>query len=186
MFTNRYAGECHTCKTHVDKNKGIYNWGKVYCTEPRNIHIPRLNSHWDVCINFYNIEFGTHFNSIDEAAEHEYQKGQNELKQGQERVRQHLVDGGLEETAQEANVRSLTQVITKVLGSDIQIADMTFEQITKVRNQLLKRIDRKANKAVLDEFKANNQCPRCGGAGESDKWIHTGKTCYRCGGSGRY
>lgn len=28
-------------------------------------------------------------------------------------------------------------------------------------------------------------CPRCGGAGSSDNWIFTGKTCYACGGTGR-
>lgn len=28
-------------------------------------------------------------------------------------------------------------------------------------------------------------CPRCGGAGGSDKWQFTGWTCYECGGSGR-
>ena len=28
-------------------------------------------------------------------------------------------------------------------------------------------------------------CPRCGGAGSSDKWIATGKTCWACGGSGK-
>ncbi len=28
-------------------------------------------------------------------------------------------------------------------------------------------------------------CPRCGGAGESDKWYYTGKTCYACGGTGK-
>ena len=29
------------------------------------------------------------------------------------------------------------------------------------------------------------RCGRCGGAGGSDKWAHTGWTCYDCGGSGR-
>lgn len=28
-------------------------------------------------------------------------------------------------------------------------------------------------------------CPRCGGAGQSDNWWRTGKTCYECGGTGR-
>jgi hypothetical protein len=29
------------------------------------------------------------------------------------------------------------------------------------------------------------KCGRCGGAGGSDKWAHTGWTCFDCGGSGR-
>ena len=28
-------------------------------------------------------------------------------------------------------------------------------------------------------------CPRCGGAGYSDKWLYTGKVCYECGGTGK-
>ena len=28
-------------------------------------------------------------------------------------------------------------------------------------------------------------CPRCGGAGESDKWLMTGRICYGCGGTGK-
>lgn len=28
-------------------------------------------------------------------------------------------------------------------------------------------------------------CPRCGGAGESDKWLFTGRICYGCGGTGK-
>ena len=28
-------------------------------------------------------------------------------------------------------------------------------------------------------------CPRCGGAGQADKWIATGKICYECGGTGK-
>jgi hypothetical protein len=30
-----------------------------------------------------------------------------------------------------------------------------------------------------------HRCGRCGGAGGSDKWAHTGWTCYECGGSGK-
>lgn len=28
-------------------------------------------------------------------------------------------------------------------------------------------------------------CPRCGGAGQADKWAHTGRICYACGGTGK-
>lgn len=30
-----------------------------------------------------------------------------------------------------------------------------------------------------------SSCSRCGGAGGSDKWAHTGWTCFQCGGSGK-
>ena len=43
-----------------------------------------------------------------------------------------------------------------------------------------------ALKAKRAELKKNGLkiCRRCGGAGESDKWTYTGRTCYGCGGSG--
>lgn len=28
-------------------------------------------------------------------------------------------------------------------------------------------------------------CPRCGGAGEAQKWEYTGRVCYACGGTGK-
>lgn len=34
------------------------------------------------------------------------------------------------------------------------------------------------------KYYANYTCPRCGGAGGSDKWAFTGWTCYECGGTG--
>lgn len=34
------------------------------------------------------------------------------------------------------------------------------------------------------KYYANYTCPRCGGAGGSDKWSFTGWTCYECGGTG--
>lgn len=33
-------------------------------------------------------------------------------------------------------------------------------------------------------YVANQPCWRCGGAGQSVKWAHTGLTCWRCGGNG--
>lgn len=35
------------------------------------------------------------------------------------------------------------------------------------------------------KYYADYTCPRCGGAGGSDKWQFTGWTCYDCGGSGK-
>lgn len=34
-------------------------------------------------------------------------------------------------------------------------------------------------------FAYQDRCGRCGGAGGSDKWAHTGFTCFDCGGSGK-
>lgn len=42
------------------------------------------------------------------------------------------------------------------------------------------RTDRNGTK-----YYADWTCPRCGGAGESDNWIATGKRCWGCGGTGR-
>lgn len=42
------------------------------------------------------------------------------------------------------------------------------------------RTDRNGTKIYLD-----TNCPRCSGAGESDLWTRTGRTCYECGGTGK-
>lgn len=42
------------------------------------------------------------------------------------------------------------------------------------------RTDRNGTK-----YYADWTCPRCGGAGQSDNWIATGRTCWGCGGTGR-
>lgn len=42
------------------------------------------------------------------------------------------------------------------------------------------RTDRNGTKIYHDI-----NCPRCGGAGESDNWWLTGRTCFACGGTGK-
>ena len=42
------------------------------------------------------------------------------------------------------------------------------------------RTDRNGTKYYYDWV-----CPRCGGAGEADKWMFTGRICYACGGTGK-
>ena len=42
------------------------------------------------------------------------------------------------------------------------------------------RTDRNGTKYYYDW-----NCPRCGGAGSSDKWSFTGRICYACGGTGK-
>lgn len=42
------------------------------------------------------------------------------------------------------------------------------------------RTDRNGTKIYHDW-----NCPRCGGAGQSDKWCFTGKTCWGCNGTGK-
>lgn len=42
------------------------------------------------------------------------------------------------------------------------------------------RVDKNGTKIFHDWT-----CPRCGGAGQSDKWLFTGKVCYECGGTGK-
>lgn len=47
-------------------------------------------------------------------------------------------------------------------------------------NMVYVRTDKNGTKIYHDYT-----CPRCGGAGGSDKWTFTGWTCYECSGSGR-
>lgn len=47
-------------------------------------------------------------------------------------------------------------------------------------NKIYIRTDKNGTKIYHD-----HTCPRCGGKGYSEAWIHTGLTCYKCGGSGQ-
>lgn len=51
---------------------------------------------------------------------------------------------------------------------------MTFDKLQYIRT------DRNGTKIYHDWT-----CPRCGGAGQADKWIRTGKVCFECGGTGK-
>ena len=185
-FRNKYAGECHTCKTHVPKNEGIYDWGKVYCTEPRTTFIPRLNNHWTICLNFYNKEFNTNFTSVTEIDEHAAQQKTEQEQtrvKAQEEMRQNMITNQtIEQLAQTARVRSLTQVINKVLGTNTAITDMTFTQLCEIRDELQKRIDRKTRQA-------DPNCTKCHGTGAywkmgaNNKYFDDG--CWKCHGTGK-
>jgi DnaJ-class molecular chaperone len=182
-YTNRYQGTCHYCGTHVPAGAGAYDYGKVSCTE----YIYTAGSYTEYfCLVTYNTKYGTAFATRDEAQQHAYDFHDAAIATTQETVRQSLVDGGLADYATRANVKSLAQVIIKITGEDIAIEALTFDQITDVRNELQKRINRKAAAKRLEPFKASNTCNRCGGAGEADKWHHTGRVCYQCGGTGKY
>lgn len=54
--------------------------------------------------------------------------------------------------------------------------------LNMVRNDLIELVktDRNGTKVFHDWT-----CDRCGGLGESDKWMFTGRTCFACGGTGR-
>ena len=187
MNINFYSGNCHTCNKFVDKREGFYHYGNVYCTETITISTPYS---WDVCVPQYNHYNNTAFATLDQCHANEENKvaavraEQNIMRDA--KAAELIAAGKVEALAATAKVRSLTQVINKVLGADIAVADMTYTQLHLVMAELQSRIDRKTRQTELDGFKANQTCPRCGGAGQADKWEHTGKVCYRCGGSGKY
>lgn len=183
-YPNKYKGTCNTCGTFVPKGEGIYEQGMITCTETVGSEIDWTTS-W-LCLPAYNATFNTNHATVEEAIEEKIATRIAEQLAGQEQVRQGLINGELEAKAIKANVRSLAQVIIKITGADIAINEMTFNQITDVRNELTKRIERKTASKIVDEFKSTNTCNRCGGAGKADKWIHTGSVCFKCGGSGKY
>jgi hypothetical protein len=185
MSTNRFKGECTCCGKSVPAGAGIHEQGKLTCSETVPVRITLMESIW-VCIPEFNIRFGVHLADIDEAYEFEFARRLKEDTERQETTRLHLVNGGLEDLAVKASVRSLAQVIAKFAKTESELNDLTFEQAVLVRNELNKRIQRKASAKRLDEFKASDTCSRCGGAGRADKWSQTGYTCYQCGGSGKY
>ena len=183
-YPNRYKGDCKTCGTFVAAGEGIYEQGMITCTDTVAF-VDSLYTYW-LCVPAYNAKTNASHATHDEAAQAEYARRDALVADVQKTVLENLINGELVELATKANVRSLAQVITKVTGAEIAVADLNFEQATSVAHELRTRIHRKNASKVLDEYKSNNTCNRCGGAGGADKWKHTGTVCYKCGGSGKY
>jgi len=183
-FPNRYKGNCKTCGTFVPAGEGIYDQGMTTCTDTIGVSEGQ-GAIW-LCVPAYNAKFNTNHTTLEEACKAELAKRDADKAATQQRILESLINGELVDYAARANVRSLAQVIVKVTGEEIAVADLNFNQATAVRNELQKRIERKNASKVLDQYKSDNTCTRCGGAGQADKWVRTGKVCYKCGGSGKY
>jgi hypothetical protein len=183
-YPNRYQGNCKHCDFTVDAQKGFYSYGSTTCSEEIGVEAG-METVWH-CLRTFNRTFGTNFASADEAGEFELQRRHRNTVIARERMRATLVGGELQQLAATAKVRSLAQVIAKVTGTSVDVADLTWEQARDVRVELDKRIRRKESAKVLDDCKKTNTCNRCGGAGGADKWQMTGWTCYQCGGTGKY
>ena len=183
---NRYRGTCSVCSVSVEAGEGFYDGGYVFCYEPVWKDMNEASGRTFYCLNEFNKRFGFSFASAAEVFAEEQKHEAEELATVREKVRLDLVNGGLVAAAEEARVRSLEAVIRKVVGADIALNEMTWEQITDVRNELTRRSDARLRRESLQTWKDEDKCPRCGGAGGSDKWSFTGWTCNRCNGSGKY
>lgn len=79
-----------------------------------------------------------------------------------------------------SRVRSITQVIEKVLGAPVAVDDMTGAQMSHVVAELESRIVRRENRGV---------CRKCNGTGEYWRASYSGTwfddKCYPCAGTGR-
>jgi hypothetical protein len=166
--------------------------GFIWCSEPVRDDEHPLRRGGYICESTWNRTYNNDgpWKSAELIMSEKHAKQEEAIRETQRLVREELISGGLEKIAQEAKVRSLEQVITKVLGESVSIPDMSFDQIVSVRNELHERIWRKVRakqrQEELKTYKADNTCSRCGGAGQADKWAYTGKVCYKCGGSGKY
>lgn len=184
MFPNRYKGNCYYCGTFLSKGEGFYEYGRTLCTDTISVRDGMTSRLF--CLASYNKTFSATFATPNEAQAHETDKEQKEVERYKAKLLSELINGGLVELAQRANVRSLAQVIHKIVGADIAISDLSFTQAVNVRNELHARINRKESAKIRGTFQKSNTCRRCGGAGRSDRWALTGYTCYQCGGSGKY
>lgn len=180
---NRYKGYCKSCEALVPAGEGIYDFGVTWCGEP----IPWKNASLGyICAGEWNSIHGAPFKTAELIIAEMKAKEEEELNLYRETLHKSLIEGGqIEELGKKANVRSLQAVITKMVG-DKPLAELTLDEALTVRNELHTRIGRKTRQKELSEYKTDNRCNRCGGAGQADKWLHTGKICYKCGGSGKY
>jgi hypothetical protein len=183
-FENYYAGDCVSCGSYVAKRAGAYSYGQLFCSEPKDIVHPLERIVEELCAT-------AHAKRVEYFASPEFQAliAQRDADRVLEVERYRL--GHIEQINErfaELNMRpaTLTKIIIKLAGAEIAVAELDFQQAADVNYELQKRLDRKETANRLDYWKANNKCPRCGGAGQADKWIATGKVCFRCNGSGKY
>jgi hypothetical protein len=69
-------------------------------------------------------------------------------------------------------------------GRTADLNDMTYREVELAIEEADKRARAKTAKVKREALKSNGKCLRCGGAGQADKWVRTGLTCYSCNGSG--
>ena len=184
MNTNKYPAECATCLAPIARGEGIYEYPNTYCTEP--VIVTEGMKSWMMCLPKYNRLNDTNFTVTDDARRNEWAKQDETRNANRERIRIALIEGGLQQYAEQANVRSLAQVIEKHIGKPTALAELTWEQAIAISNDLHRRIQRRQGKQTLAQAKRDNTCTRCGGAGESDRWAYTGRICYDCGGTGKF
>lgn len=183
-FENYYAGDCVSCGSYVAKRAGIYSYGQLFCTEPQGLTHPLERIVEDHCATTYAKQVA-YFASPEFQALIAQRDADRVLEVERYRL-MHIEQ--INENFAELNMRpaTLAKIIVKLAGAEIAVAELDFQQAADVNYELQKRISRKQNGNRLDYFKANNLCTRCGGAGQADKWIATGKVCFRCNGSGTY
>ena len=187
MFSrNKYSGECYFCGLYAGAQDGFYFSGFVFCSEPVvGLNDNKLFSDGFTCLRKYNEMLGTNYES-GEAASIAIEVARNaRQKEYEATALVKLLNGELQSLAEEARVRSLDAVINKVVGQEIALADLNWEQAIQVSNELVKRIDQKKVRKHNKSLKEQNICNRCGGQGYSDNWVATGSVCYKCNGTGK-
>ena len=183
---NRYRGTCHVCISGVAAGEGFYADGKIFCSEPIWFVPPAESAQTVWCLAHFNQQRGTACASADEAHDAVANDAKAAQEAAREKVRVALVNGGIAEEAAQARVRSLNAVIEKMFGKVMPLEEMSWDQITDLRNELTRRVAARESRGVLKTFKDDGICPRCGGLGGSEKWRETGWTCHRCLGSGKF
>lgn len=183
---NKYTSECKFCGLTAMAGNGYYENGYVFCTEPITYGLDKSFPYGMTCLIQYNRVANTEHESA--AAVYAEMEVAREARQREYETAYlaEMVNGKLQQWADEANVRSLDDLITKILGESVAVIDLNWRQAIKISNELIKRADRRAAREHNKQLKAQNICKRCGGAGGSDKWIMTGWVCHECHGSGKY
>lgn len=117
-------------------------------------------------------------------------RAEMEIEREAEREEQARIDealharllAGFDELVVKSRVRSITQVITKVLGEFVEVGDMTLAQLRDVTVELHERIRKR-------EERNNPNCSKCGGSGAYWKRGINGHAyddgCWRCHGTGK-
>ena len=153
---NNYPAHCAWCDTYIPAQRGVWSYGSTYC---------------------------------DATCEADFDRNAQERRDTEIETRRIFQQRLIADALRPESDATIAKVIGKATAGRHQtldnLIDATAEDVWAVMQAVANRDRAKRNRVAREEAKRTNTCRRCGGAGESDLWIATGRICYHCHGTGK-
>lgn len=85
------------------------------------------------------------------------------------------------------DIKAVAEVSTPEKKSDVKVVEAEADEVVEYEayDESVKVVSERIDRNGTKHQEVIVHCNRCGGAGGSDAWIHTGRTCFKCGGTGK-